>query len=1016
VNFVEKLLITLACALIFLISPPVTSAATLAEQTVNFSSPFYVWQVIQELGSNLSGKAGTFTFRVSTSRTNLNQFDYTAQNSRIYDKENNTFILGCIPRGADPGDRLAGLTFNTEGVPPGYEDVSIDFSCRDYDFIPGHRYLIFITNANMGNSGSGNILFAAAAYGTNPNLDYFTGGGVRYGNGNPWDYYHNSGRCNPVAYLWNDQTINPVSGCNIWTSPKDDLYFILSNTSPPIPSKTPLILIPGIGGSELKVGEDIFWNQDDGHGGTFNRAYAKDEIIWVNESKAGEFGDDDYFDVLRMKTDGVSSEANLDLTGNLYTGAYQETINFFTSIGYTLNEDLFIFPYDWRKDISLTADILDTKINQIKSQTGTAKVDIVAHSMGGLVARNYIADSNKAQNVRKLFTLGTPHLGSPKLLQVIRYGYCLLIEVGPFCLSIAPSEMQDVIQNMISGYQLAPSQTYFNFYSDEDNSHPYPYRTEEGALNYTQIKNLLTTLGHNTALFNPSETFHSLDSNLSNTNGIDVAIITGSGQPTLGQIIELTLVTLNGNVINFKDKRNINGDGTVPLLSAAITDPHKGLFLNGSAKVYYSNQEHGGLVTSGPSLNLVKNILAENSDLPNGISETPYKMVGHELSVHSPVNIHVYDSSGNHTGPTAGGFETNIPGSSYDTLDDAKFIYLPDDGIYNVNFEATDQGTFDFKIRKFENDENTETILYNDISLTNNTKAATEFNTNSNQPPILQVDNDGNGTIDATINSTSTSTGTAVDDLTPPQTEIQLSGTAGLDGWYKSNVTVTLNARDEENGSGILKTEYTLDGQTINTYNEPFTVSEEKINKLKVKSTDNAGNEENPNEQEIKIDKTSPEAKIFADLDKLDLLIEGVDTNPVTVTIEDNIETKKKENAVYKLTDSAGNTLRIDVREVDKDKKDKLRLYSVQYNDNPPQVLENNHFNVNYQGKKDKINVKEQNFELKGEVKIRIKYNSKKNESAIIVKEPKEEKVKEIRNGLVILQLLTNEGQLKTSY
>ncbi|MDO8639155.1 MAG: hypothetical protein Q7R43_06275, partial [Candidatus Daviesbacteria bacterium] len=75
-----------------------------------------------------------------------------------------------------------------------------------------------------------------------------------------------------------------------------------------------------------------------------------------------------------------------------------------------------------------------------------------------------------------------------------------------------------------------------------------------------------------------------------------------------------------------------------------------------------------------------------------------------------------------------------------------------------------------------------------------------------------------------------------------------------------------------------------------------------------------------------------------------------------------------------------------------------------------------NYFNVTYQGKKSKINIKEQNFELKGEVKIRIQYNQKKNKSTIIVKEPKEEKVKEIKDGLVILNLSTNHGNLEVSY
>src|SRR3989344_5088254 len=568
------------------------------------------------------------------------------------------------------------------------------------------------------------------------------------------------------------------------------------------PAKTPLILIPGIGGSELKTSEETFWvDQDDGHGGKFNHAYSKDEKVWVNEGEAGELGDDDYFDVLRMKTDGLSGEANLGLTGNLYTGAYQEAIDFFTMENdYTLDQNFFVFPYDWRRDITEAANLLDQKIQQIKSQTGSQKVDILAHSMGGLVARNYIADSVKAQNVRKLFTLGTPHLGAVKFLKALRYGDCLFLEIGPLCLSIAPTEVNDVIQNMISGFQLAPSRSYFNFYSNEDNQHPYPYRTEAGPLDYSQIKNLLTIFGHNTSLFNPSEAFHSIDSTLSNTNGVDVVVIAGSGQPTIGQIIEQKTVSLLGIEGEHKDIRIINGDDTVPLFSASLNDPSKDLSYLGPAKIYYTNQRHGSLVTNGPALNLVKNILEGSSDLPGGVSNQAYPLpLNWSLSTYSPVNIHVYDANGNHTGPTEDGhFEANIPGSSYDTLGDAQFVYIPENGVYSVKFEATDNGSFDFKIRKFENDENSETILYKEIPLTENTRAETIFDTSSDQAPIIKVDKDDDGNTDLNVEKFSTLEGDANYDYTPPSISFDVNPKTI---WPPNNkmvdVNITGNITDE---------------------------------------------------------------------------------------------------------------------------------------------------------------------------------------------------------------------------
>ena len=546
---------------------------------------------------------------------------------------------------------------------------------------------------------------------------------------------------------------------------------VVTSLAPPPPAKTPLIIIPGIGGSELKVNQDTIWLKDDGHGGEYNRAYLKDEKVWVNEGEAAKPGDDDYFDILRMKEDGVTSEVDMGIGGSLVMRAYGEAVKFFEDNNYTLNQDLFIFLYDWRRDLSETSQLLDQKIQQIKEQTGSDKVDIISHSMGGLVARNYIADTTRAQNVRKLFALGTPHLGAVDFLKAMRYGICL-IEIGPLCPILAISEVKDVVQNMISGYQLAPSQIYFNFYSDEDNSHPYPYRTEYGTLNYLQIQNLLTALGHNTSLFNPSETFHSMDSTLDNTNGVDVIVIAGSGQLTLGQIVELKAISLLGTDNIKRDIRIINGDKTVPLFSASLNDPSKNLSLLGSARVYYTNQKHDDLVITGPALNLVKNILEEKNELPDGVSNQPYPLplLYRILSVHSPVNIHVFNSTGNHTGSIENGdFEANIPGGSYDTLGDAKFIYLPDDGVYSVKFEATDNGSFDFKIREFEDGINSETILYKEIPLTNNTKAETVFDTTSDQHPTVHVDENGDGIFDFDVERFSVLEGNTNNDYTPPE-------------------------------------------------------------------------------------------------------------------------------------------------------------------------------------------------------------------------------------------------------
>lgn len=61
--------------------------------------------------------------------------------------------------------------------------------------------------------------------------------------------------------------------------------------------------------------------------------------------------------------------------------------------------------------IELFADQVATKIDAILAATGARQVSIVAHSMGGLVARAYLRRHGGAK-LRRVVTIGTPHAGS----------------------------------------------------------------------------------------------------------------------------------------------------------------------------------------------------------------------------------------------------------------------------------------------------------------------------------------------------------------------------------------------------------------------------------------------------------------------------------------------------------------------------------------------------------------------------------------------------------------------------
>jgi hypothetical protein len=63
-------------------------------------------------------------------------------------------------------------------------------------------------------------------------------------------------------------------------------------------------------------------------------------------------------------------------------------------------------------DIRTAAELLGRHIEEICERTGSTEVDIVGHSLGGLIARYYVQRLGGDLRVRTLVTLGTPHSGT----------------------------------------------------------------------------------------------------------------------------------------------------------------------------------------------------------------------------------------------------------------------------------------------------------------------------------------------------------------------------------------------------------------------------------------------------------------------------------------------------------------------------------------------------------------------------------------------------------------------------
>jgi pimeloyl-ACP methyl ester carboxylesterase len=135
-----------------------------------------------------------------------------------------------------------------------------------------------------------------------------------------------------------------------------------------------------------------------------------------------------------------------------------------TKIGQKVNpkqKNYYVFLYDWRQDNVKSAIDLADVIEQIRIDYNNPnlKVDIVAHSMGGLITRYYIRygrqdvigdnDFDKkvtmygAERIRRVILLGTPNLGSIRSLSLFITGLDIGVnQIGTETLASMPSLYQ----------------------------------------------------------------------------------------------------------------------------------------------------------------------------------------------------------------------------------------------------------------------------------------------------------------------------------------------------------------------------------------------------------------------------------------------------------------------------------------------------------------------------------------------------------------------------------------------
>jgi len=121
--------------------------------------------------------------------------------------------------------------------------------------------------------------------------------------------------------------------------------------------------------------------------------------------------------VITASMSTLSSAADYDpiIFVHGYSGStivnFTSMIQRFKNAGYPSNR-LHYYTYNSFKGVKAGAQTLKNKVAQVLASTGKSKVDIIAHSMGGLVSRYYMKKLGGSSKVDQLVNVASPHKGT----------------------------------------------------------------------------------------------------------------------------------------------------------------------------------------------------------------------------------------------------------------------------------------------------------------------------------------------------------------------------------------------------------------------------------------------------------------------------------------------------------------------------------------------------------------------------------------------------------------------------
>ena len=760
---------------------------------------------------------------------------------------------------------------------------------------------------------------------------------------------------------------------------------------------------------------------------------------------------------LYMNEDGTSKQSGI-IAGDIIDFAYVPIKgNVYKSFIEKMNEmktdgtihDWQTFPYDWRYSVEDTVSTtMMQKFRSLAETSDTGKVTIIAHSNGGLVAKELtvkLADDAPKLTDQMIF-VASPEAGTPGAAGAILHGFQQGLPFEWFHPIISPEESRTLARNMPSAYGLLPSANYFTYTNDpvimfDDFPLFASWRAKYGTTIHSGegLRNFMTDQNRaglpvvndlnqpiigNLSLFDKATLLHNTLDNWTPPAGVDLTEIAGWGEETLKTIeyyqgVETGCKTVAGMracnfepVLQFKPIMTIDGDGTVVTSSALWTSGAKKFWVDLSdynntlpQSLSHFDRKHADILEVPKLLDFAKNVITRNnSALPKYISTSVPPYSGNEtrlhFTLHSPLTLNLYDDLGNHTGlSSTGEVEENIPGSRYFVFGDVQYISVPNTASTHLVMNGYTEGSFTLNVEESQGNTITSSTSFAGVPTSPTTVVTMDIPQDggiAEASPLL-VDNNGDGTTDTTLIPKDGET--VLPDITAPKTIATVTGTKGSNDWYVSNVSMSFSANDEE--SGVKDTFYSLNNSTWAT-TTPLIISKEGTTTVQFYSVDTAGNREATSTLEIKIDKTAPKANISVDPKIQELKVEGEDLNPTKVArIGDN----------YIITDLSGHTTKLFFqKELEKKRLVRAKLIAVQYDGGLKRYLSDANLLYRWDLFKNAQILAEQKIEAIRHFEIKADFDPKKNNTIVKTSQPGQKNTKQTFTGLRVLQLTVNKG------